>query len=307
VIVQVENGTTTAPSPVTVTTITSAEFMVNVNDLNFDPSVGSPIIFQKDALASQDGVDLKIQAQKGDQTGGSSHNGGALILTSGAHGPSGGSNGDIEVRLGTHGYPRAIFDEFGLGINHTELSGTDSGLGLDNCTNDPPTPPGGISNVVYVNGFGDLKVNAAGRGLSTLNGTVLRIVDSSAFTASPVTAAAPTALMASFPTFTGVVDGDIIEGSACFHVVAAASAGNVGTIYLIVKDGATLDIYQFSFSMNAAIDTVVTIPFSYTAGPTTTATVEIRPEAASSDGVTGIAVSAVSTSGKWLFSKHTRP
>jgi hypothetical protein len=307
VIVQVENGATTAPSPVTVTTITSAEFTVNVNDLNFDSPVSAPIIFQKDALASQDGVDLKIQAQKGDQAGGSSHNGGAIILTSGAHGPSGGSNGDIEVRLGTHGYPRAVFDEFGLGINHTELTDTDSGLGLDNCSNDPPTSPAGLSNVLYMGPFGELKVNAAGRGVSTLNGTVLRIVDTSAFTASPVTAAAPTALMASFPTFTGVRDGDIIEGSACFHVVAAASAGNVGTIYLVVKDGSTLDIYQFSFSMNAATDTVVTIPFSYTAGPSTTGIIEIRPEAASSDGVTGIAVSAVSTSGKWIFSKHTRP
>jgi hypothetical protein len=113
--------------------------------------------------------------------------------------------------------------------------------------------------------------------------------------------------MASFPTFTGVLEGDIIEGSACFHVVAAASTGNVGTIYLILKDGSTLDIYQYSFSMNAAIDTIVTIPFSYTAGPSTTATVGIRPEAASSDGTTGIYVSAIGSTGKWLFSKQTRP
>ena len=307
VFLQVETGTTLSPIPVTVATILQSTFTVNVNDLSFDPLVGSPVISQQDAAAGQDGDDLKIQAQKGDQAGGSSHSGGALILTSGAHGPSGGTNGNVEVRIGTHGYPRAIFDEFGLAINHTELTGTDSGLGFENCANDPPTPPGSLSNVLYMGPFGELKVNAAGRGVSTLNGTVLRIVDTSAFTASPVTSASPTALMASFPTFTGVRDGDIIEGSACFHVVAAASAGNVGTIYVIVKDGSTLDIYQFSFSMTAAIDTVVTIPFSYTAGGSTTGIVEIRPEAASSDGVTGIAVSAVSTSGKWLFSKHTRP
>jgi hypothetical protein len=306
VFVQVETGTTTSPSPVTVATLTQSAVTVDVNDLVFDPAVNAPIVAQQDATSGNNGVDLKVQAQKGDQTSGSSHSGGNLILISGAHGPSGGSNGVIEAFLGNHSYPRVIVDENGIGIPHTELSGTDCGLGLDTSTNDPPVHPGSVDTVLYVNSAGDVR-SSNSRGVITLNGTVNRIVDASAFTASPVTASSPTALMASFPTFTGVVNGDIIEGSACFHVVAAASTGNVGTIYLIVKDGSTLDIYQFSFSMNAATDTSVTIPFSYTAGPSTTATVEIRPEAASSDGTTGIYVSAISTSGKWLFSKQTRP
>ena len=305
VFVQVETGTTMSPSPVTVATITQSAVIVDVNDLVFDPAVNAPLVAQQDATGA-DGSNLKVQAQKGDQTAGSSHSGGNLILISGAHGPSGGSNGVIEIQLGNHSYPRAIVDENGIGIAHTELAGTNCGLGLDTSSNDPPVHPGSVDTVLYVNSFGDVR-SSNSRGVITLNGTVNRIVDTSSFTASPVTASSPTALMASFPTFTGVLEGDIIEGSACFHVVAAASTGNVGTIYLILKDGSTLDIYQYSFSMNAAIDTIVTIPFSYTAGPSTTATVEIRPEAASSDGTTGIYVSAIGSTGKWLFSKQTRP
>jgi hypothetical protein len=305
VFVQVETGTTMSPAPVTVATITQSAVIVDVNDLVFDPAVNAPLVAQQDATGA-DGSNLKVQAQKGDQTAGSSHSGGNLILISGAHGPSGGSNGVIEIQLGNHSYPRAIVDENGIGIAHTELAGTNCGLGLDTSSNDPPVHPGSVDTVLYVNSFGDVR-SSNSRGVITLNGTVNRIVDTSSFTASPVTASSPTALMASFPTFTGVLEGDIIEGSACFHVVAAASTGNVGTIYLILKDGSTLDIYQYSFSMNAAIDTIVTIPFSYTAGPSTTATVGIRPEAASSDGTTGIYVSAIGSTGKWLFSKQTRP
>lgn len=307
ILMQIENGTTVSPSPVTLATFSQAGVILNIDDLVFDPAVGIPLISQQNATAGNNGVDLKIQAQKGDQTTGSSHNGGSLILTSGAHGPSGGSNGTIDIRIGTHGYPRAVFDEFGLALRNTELVSSNSGLGLDNCTNDPPTPPGGLSSVLYLSGFDDLKVSTVSRGVSTLNSTVARIVDTSAFTASPVTSSSPTLLITTPPDFTGVVNGDIVEGSANFHVTANASPGNFATIYLIAIDGATLDVYQVSISLATAIDQVITVPFSYTAGPSTTGTVEIRPEAASSDGTTAVNVATMSTSGKWLFAKHTRP
>lgn len=299
VFVQVENGTTLSPSPITVVTITSAAVTVNADNLGFDPAVGNPIISQQNATVGNDGKDLIVQAQKGDQAIGSSRNGGLLALVSGAHGPSGGTNGDIEVRLGAHGYPRATFDELGLSINQTELSGTDSGLGLDSCTNDPPTPPGGVSNVLYVNGLGDLKVNAAGRGVRTLNSLVEYYTDITNIGAS-ITSTSFVDVVSGWSKSFSVTTGDVLEGD---FFTLVDMTGGTGTLKLVIDRSSGAQVEEFPFGL-VTTGNHLALPFSFTA--TGSGTVIVTFVGKVTSGTMGVNPLYYPNL-LWLKMKHIRP
>jgi hypothetical protein len=297
-----------AGSPIDPITCSTTEVLFGVTTVKFKSSKTPSVITQEPNTGGASGFSLSVIAQDADPTS-TDQPGGDLILSTGA--PTGvGSSGQVILQLGSTGYHRVEVDEaLGLHIRRNP-GGGDTQITFDISDNDPPAGASG-ENQLFVNNTGHLRFHSSTTGggtAATLEGTVARIIDTSVFINSPVTASGPTALIGAFPAFTGVLDGDIIEGHAMVHVTAAQSVGQVATFYLIVKDGSTLDIATCTISLSAAtgINQIITVPFSYTAVGTT-GTVEFRPEAASSDGTTPVAVSKPNSNGKWLFAKHIRP
>ena len=289
----------------------------------FDMSVLGPTITQLDQTGSA-GQNLTITAQRG----GSGWGGGDLNLNGGP-GIGGGNGGGVEVSSGTSdtggsgsiilstpagtstgsiairpgGFDGLLVDFAGVHIR--QGSGNNQGLFFE-AANPAPSIIG--SGVLYVNPQGDVKANTSARGLSTLNGTIARIVDTQTLN-GPVTSASPVSIISINPSFTGVVDGDIIEGVCSIQLTANPSAfSGVGTLYLTIQDGVTLDSYQHAFNLETTVglNRTITIPFSFTAGVGTTGTVVIKPTL-SSDGTTSIGAFSPNVSGKWLFAKHIRP
>ena len=297
-----------AGSPIDPITCSTTEVLVGVNTVKFKSSKTPSVITQEPNTGSASGFSLSVIAQDADPTS-TDQPGGDLILSTGA--PTGvGSSGTIALQLGSSGYHRVEVDEsLGLHIRRNP-GGGDTQLTFEVSDNDPPLGASG-NNQLFVNNTGHLRFHSSTTGggtAATLEGTVARIVDTSAFINSPVTSSGPTNLIGGTVAFTGVLNGDIIEGHAMVHITAAQSVGNLATFYLFVKDGSTLDIATCILSLSAAtgIDQTITVPFSYTAVGTS-GTVEFRPEAASSDGATPVTVSKPNSNGKWLFAKQTRP
>jgi len=311
VFLQVETGTTMSPSPVTVATINQAAVTVDVSALNFDPTVFHPVISQQDAVAGQDGTVLKVQAQKGDQAGGSSHNGGDLVLVSGAHGPSGGNAGAINLFLGSEAYPTLGADRTGLAFRGS--SSGNNGIGIVDSTTDPPTMPLNCTSAIYavgspISSSTQLKYSDGSSVTRYLEGVSERVVVNSASIVNPITSANPVTssspvLLSAFAQSFAVEGGDILEGSVIVHLVAAASAGNAASFHLIIVDGVTpLDITSYQFPMDNGVDVYLTVPFSFTIPNVSSGTVEIKPEASVSGG--SLDVTTPHTGGKWLFAKH---
>ena len=264
------------------------------------------IISQTTTDSGFSGGDLQLIGGDGGFTGGS------VWIIGGV--ASAGTGGDIILNTGSGSSTKgqafmrvAGFDCLTLTESGPRVRAGSGPFGLHfDASNPGPTTIG--DGCLFVNIGKSLIYQTVPTDVRVLEGTIARIVDTSTFTGSPVTSSSPTALISAFPSFSGVVDGDIIEGTAFVHITAAQSVGQVATFYLIVKDGSTLDIATCTISLSAAtgIDQTITVPFSYTASGTS-GIVEFRPEAASSDGTTPVTVSKPNSNGKWLFAKHTRP
>jgi len=312
VFLQVENGTTMSPSPVTVMVVGVDGVHLYNPAVTFDENIGNPIVIsQADVLTGSFGENFKIQAQNGKQLAGSSQDGGGLFLISGKHGPSGGADGAVNLYLGSEVYPILAADRTGLAFRGS--SSGNNGFGLVESSANPPAMPNNCTSAIFsfgspLSAANQLRYSDGSSVTRYIEGVTERVVVNSTSIINPITSANPVisaspVLLSAFPQAFTVEGGDLLEGTVIVHLVAAASAGNIASFYLILVDGVTpVDITTYQFPMDNGVDVYLTVPFSYTVSNTNSGTVSIKAEAAVSGG--SLNVTTPSNGDKWLFAKH---